>query len=301
MNQLLYPTAGCKLIEIKARGARGLGGWVSKPQQPSREPPLVAVHGIRRRARLHAEVYAGLAARFGRVVVAPHFREDTWPNFQRIGSKSRSDIALINFLDELAVRNLLPTGGNHRFELVGYSAGAQFAHRFAMLHPLRIARLVVTAAGWYTFPSDAPYPYGLAGKNGQREGIGPKMALALREFLRIPIDVCVGGLDRERDANLRAGSADIDRQQGRNRVERARNWHAAISAIHLRPGDKPGFHVLDGCGHGFEECMSIGSLGQITISSEAAHAISVDELTKSNSFRFGTQDAFGQTRVRHIY
>jgi poly(3-hydroxybutyrate) depolymerase len=39
--------------------------------------------------------------------------------------------------------------------LSGYSGGGQFVHRFMLVHPGRVARVAVGAAGWYTFPDPA--------------------------------------------------------------------------------------------------------------------------------------------------
>ena len=48
-----------------------------------------------------------------------------------------------------------------RVDLVGFSGGAQFAHRFAMLYPGCVRRVVVAAAGWYTY-IDPSRPFPLA-------------------------------------------------------------------------------------------------------------------------------------------
>ena len=147
---------GFSLVRIRPRGVRGLGAWVAIPQVRPVGMPLVAVHGIMRRAHVQAELHAARAASMGQVVVAPHFTGRAWRNYQRIGRRSRPDLALLDLMRELVFRGLLEPGSDTRFALTGYSGGAQFAHRFAMLHPDRVARLTVTAAGWYTFPDAAP-------------------------------------------------------------------------------------------------------------------------------------------------
>ena len=55
------------------------------------------------------------------------------------------------------------------FYLFGFSGGAQFAHRYVLAHPDRVAAAGIGAAGWYTFPDSAtPYPYGLGRGAGQQ-------------------------------------------------------------------------------------------------------------------------------------
>ena len=137
-----------------------------------RARPLVAVHGIRRGAREQAALFGARAAALGRVVVAPLFDAERWPAYQRIGGARRSDLALLELLESLRAEGLM---GQARFDLFGFSAGAQFAHRFAMLHAERVHHLNVSSAGWYTFPDNTAFPYGigapdrLAGR-GSRSG-----------------------------------------------------------------------------------------------------------------------------------
>jgi pimeloyl-ACP methyl ester carboxylesterase len=49
------------------------------------------------------------------------------------------------------------------FDLWGHSAGAQFAHRFALFRPAApVRRIVAAGAGWYTTPDlELDFPYGL--------------------------------------------------------------------------------------------------------------------------------------------
>jgi pimeloyl-ACP methyl ester carboxylesterase len=141
--------------------------------------------------------------------------------------------------------------------LFGFSGGAQFAHRYAMAHPERIERVVVAAAGWYTFPDDAvAYPY----------GIGPSPDFAdVRfdpdRFLRLPIAVFVGA-DDVGDDNVRR-NPDVDRQQGVTRLERGRNWVAAMrsAAAVRRIEPRIEFESVAGIHHSFAQFMREGRLG----------------------------------------
>ena len=48
------------------------------------------------------------------------------------------------------------------YSMFGHSAGAQFTHRYMLLSKdKRISNAVVANAGWYTFISNAEFPYGI--------------------------------------------------------------------------------------------------------------------------------------------
>src|SRR5690606_34766550 len=103
----------------------------------------------------------------------------------------RSDQALMRIVDSVAAS----TGADgSRLHLFGYSGGAQFAHRFAMLHPERTAAAVVGAAGWYTFPdASLPYPLGI----GPSEAF-PGLQFDPRAFARTRFVVLIGEKDSRR-------------------------------------------------------------------------------------------------------
>ncbi len=252
------------------RGAKGRGApacWLALPPRLSPEaPPLVAIHGIRRGARDQAVRYAARAAALGRAVIAPLFDAHDWPRYQQVVHKGRADLALLALMGELRSRGIWRTPS---FDLAGYSGGAQFAHRFAMLYPDLVRRLTVAAAGWYTFPDDAAFPYGVGTRPGSRHDWGPWFAAGLDTFLGLPIRVCVGAEDRLADPNLRRGP-DIDRRQGTDRITRARRWVAALGeAAHSRGiAPRVGLTVLPGCGHDFPDCVQHGGLDRLVLAEE---------------------------------
>lgn len=229
--------------------------WLVEPTvQASALPPLVVVHGITRKA---AEIACRLAHRAraqGRTLLAPLFEEPAFKGYQRVFGRQRADLALITLLDALVEDRVLPSGP---VDLAGFSGGAQFAHRFAWLYPHRVGRLTLAAAGWWTFPDAAPFPYGLGGGD-----LGPEDAVRwLRsntpDFLDREITVAVGEADCVPDT--RRGPA-IDAQQGIDRVTRARRWCGAIAAAAERHGLEPRvtFRLLPGAGHDFGACADAG-------------------------------------------
>lgn len=205
------------------------------PGQPAREwfqsrpaaispdaPVLVIVHGIARNAVEYIFRLKRAADAAGAIVVAPLFTRSRYGQYQQVVSPSgvRSDEALDDILAEVAATTGASRG---RFHLAGVSGGAQFAHRYALLHPERVASLSLVAAGWYTMPdTNAVWPLGMAG--APTTGTVDPARLG-----SIPLTVFVGDRDRTRDASLRA-DPEIDAAQGRHRVARARTWTRAMRA-----------------------------------------------------------------------
>ena len=143
----------------------------------------------------------------------------------------------------------------------GFSGGAQFLHRFTLMHPRRVARQVLVASGYYTMPDlDTQYPYGLGpGRSRDR-------ALESTGFT-VPTRVMVGEGDTQRDRELRTGDA-LDHQQGRHRLERALRFVLATRALAgaRRRSSDCSIELLRGCGHSFGECVRAGGLAEKAVS-----------------------------------
>ncbi|NIA72423.1 hypothetical protein HBA54_27930 [Pelagibius litoralis] len=264
---------GFTLQRRSAKGRGALGCWLALPGEMAADAtPLVAVHGIQRRARDQARFFGERAAALGRPVIAPLFDENHWPHYQQVVRKKRADLALLALMMELRLAGVWKT---RKFDLAGYSGGAQFAHRFAMLYPQLVSRLTVASAGWYTFPDKATYPYGLSARPGRSDDWGPRLAAGLDQFLRIPVQVCVGADDNIQDPNTRSGP-EIDRQQGKDRVTRGIHWAESLREAAEARGLTPAveFDLLSDCGHDFRACVQRGGLDRLVLpSSETAPAI----------------------------
>lgn len=219
-------------------------------------PPLVCVHGISRNAEQHAQAFAAVAARQRRLLIAPHFDEGRFDGFQRLARGTEKAVEnLWRDVESFAGVTLGPV------DMVGFSGGAQFAHRYAMLNPQRVNSLTLVAAGWYTFPSEQDrFPYGIK-REGRR---GRRCSENLLRFLEIPTLVLVGARDNQRDAALRR-TPDVDIKQGINRIERACRWACALLQTAVRAGVSPTvqFSMLPGCGHSFDDCVGKGGLVEL--------------------------------------
>lgn len=129
-----------------------------------------------------------------------------------------------------------------RYDLVGFSAGGQFAHRFAFFaHRPQCDRIVACSSGWYTLAtSNDEFPYGL--------GLTERSSSAyLRAALATPLHLAVGAADTDPNSSGLRHSTEAD-AQGLNRVQRANfayqtalDQSAALGAsfrwsLHLEPG-----------------------------------------------------------------
>jgi pimeloyl-ACP methyl ester carboxylesterase len=220
---------------------------------------LVSVHGISRNAREHADLLAPLAEQYGVVLVTPSFSRRDFPDYQRLGRQGmgqRADHALQNMIAEAGH---LSGADNRKICLFGYSGGGQFAHRYAMAYPESVRRMVIGAAGWYTYPDDAcRFPYGIAPVH-RLTGV----TFRAENFLQIPALVLVGQWDIKSDPGLNR-SARIERRQGHTRLERGRRWVDAMNRAAAAAGlDTPyTFRVMAGCDHDFINSMQQGGMGR---------------------------------------
>ncbi len=224
-------------------------------------PLLVSVHGVMRRPLEHALAFAGPARAAGAALLVPLFSEHRHRRYARLvhpRSGRRSDLALLDTVAAVCRDHGLPTRPLHLF---GYSAGAQFVHRFALAHPARVAALAVGAAGWYTWPDTTlPYPWGWGGVANWLGAPPDTEAL-----LRLPTRVWVGERDDGADEALRSSPA-LDALQGGSRLVRARRWVQALAdAAGARGLPAPARCLtLPRAGHDFAACARRGLAAQVT-------------------------------------
>jgi len=223
-------------------------------------PVFVTVHGISRNAREHAERFASFAERYGVVLIAPYFSKYRFPDYQRLGREgkgARADLALDRIVDDVGRLTGAQTG---KLFLFGYSGGAQFVHRYTLAHPERVAKVVLGAPGWYTFPDPTlKYPKGIAPAKSL-----PGVAFDPAAFLAIPTCVLVGERDVRQDVALNK-SPKIAQQQGSTRLERGEHWIAAMARAAEAQGLKTSytFHTLPRSRHSYTQSMVRGGMGEM--------------------------------------
>jgi len=100
------------------------------------------------------------------------------------------------------------------YNIFGFSAGGQFAHRFVMFKPnARVNKIIASASGWYTIPNNTEeFPYGI--DNCPIENINPTSYFSKQTTIQI------GTLDNNPNASALRRNPIVD-QQGTNRYDRA--------------------------------------------------------------------------------
>ena len=145
-------------------------------------PLFVSVHGVSRNSDQHARLLSAYCEIYGAILIAPIFSVEQHPDFQRlgrIGRGKRADIALNMIVAEVAEMTGAPAEKLYRF---GFSGGAQFAHRYLMANPHRVAGAVIASAGWYTLPDPTRrFPYGTRMSRKL-----PDVRFDAEEFLSVP-------------------------------------------------------------------------------------------------------------------
>jgi len=196
------------------------------PEVRSSEPRLVvSIHGANRNADAHARLLSAYAETYGVVLLVPHFSAARYGDYQRlgrVGRGQRADLALHRIITEAAALIGIPA---ERFHLFGFSAGAQFVHRYAMAYPHRVASAIIANAGRFTLPDPKQrFPRGIRSTPKL-----PGVRFDPDAFLRVPMKVMVGAHDAgEEVVTLPRRRTETDRERGAIRAERARQWVAAM-------------------------------------------------------------------------
>lgn len=224
--------------------------YIRRGSAPMPGRTLLLLHGISRNAAELATRFANAAQWDEWTLIAPIFEKQRFGQFQQMMAspgQTPSDHAIIALLERIFDDQGLEPQPVHVF---GFSGGAQLAHRFAMLHPHRIAGVFAMAAGWYLMPDETlAYPYGL-------QNAGLHRTCDLFRALTVPMVVAVGSLDTRCDNVVRQDPI-INRKQGRNRYIRARKWHKAIHQTALKLGilHTISLQVIANGTHNFGQCV----------------------------------------------
>lgn len=192
-------------------------------------PVLFVFHGAGRDAREMRNAWISESNTKEFIVIAPEFTEQSFPGGngyilgnvfvdsnnpspQTLNPESDWTFSIIEPLFDRV--KSLSGNASSQYDVYGFSAGAQFAHRLMMFKPnARFNKVVSSAAGWYTVPdSSVSFPYGIANS--------PLENLSLASFFSKSLRIQIGTLDNNPNAPSLRRNTTVD-QQGDNRYDRA--------------------------------------------------------------------------------
>lgn len=195
----------------------------------SNRPILIVFHGASRNAEFSRDALIAKANTLQVAVLVPWFTDADYPggdtyNLANIFSDGDNPSAqslnpkeqwTFSVIEPLFYRFKELTGlSAPTFDILGFSAGGQVAHRFGYFWPeAPSGKVVAASSGWYTVPNvNIDFPYGL--------GQAPSQNLDLDFYFNQALTVLVGTADDNPNApSLRRNSlADA---QGTNRLARA--------------------------------------------------------------------------------
>lgn len=192
-------------------------------------PVLFIFHGAGRNAVEYRNAWIEEANNRQIIIIAPKFSSTDFPggdgynlgNVFEDGDNPSPDslkpetdwaFSVIEPLFDNVKSKLGNTSGT--YNIFGFSAGGQFAHRFMMYKPnARVDKIVASASGWYTVPdSTVEFPYGIG--NCPIENISPS------NYFSKDMTIQIGTLDNDPNATALRRNSIVD-QQGTNRYDRA--------------------------------------------------------------------------------
>lgn len=227
-------------------------------------PVAFVIHGVKRDADRYFEEWRPFAERRKFVIVVSAFPSTDFPGARAYSLGGMSDergaavarqlwaySAIEPMFDEIRARLQLSAD---QYVLYGHSAGAQFAHRFAMFGAGARARMAIAAnAGWHRFPDQGQWPYG---PRSLPAGIyDPAIALTA------PLVVLAGeaDIDPVHPSLRRAKQANA---QGKTRYERAHALFAAGAAYASANRLSLGWSCVTAPGVGHNDAEAAPSAGQ---------------------------------------
>lgn len=213
-------------------------------RDPNAQATLVVVlPGLGSVARPMADAFASAAESSRWLLLAPSPDYDPRSTGESLNTADlRVDDELLALIERAKARSPAPIAP--MIDLVGFSRGAQQAHRFVLRHPEKVAALTTLSAGTYTMPtSRAEYPLGI----GTLELWDHGHPFDSTAFAQVRILVGVGSLDNDPADVARAW----DEIGGTNRLDRGLRFAGALSELHVPYR----FQSYAGVGHQFVDAM----------------------------------------------
>ncbi len=204
---------------------------------------LVIAHGMYKKtenpnavAKRFIGRWLSYAEQYGLLVIAPVFDDQKfgaikqgYGGYRNLFGRYQDADVFVNSLIDLYSKDT--ASKSRQFYLYGHSAGGQFANRYVVTHPNRIIKVVISAAGRYSFPTKSiNWPYGAGDLTKAVEWHSPKrinkvnVSKKLLKYAQAVSKVTVV-----------IGSKDISPQPkrpghvGKNRIDFANSWVKAMN------------------------------------------------------------------------
>ena len=216
---------------------------------------LFVIHGNSRNAEDYLSAWIPHIKNKNVIVAAPQFNKANFRNFfllemaESSGNVNKDKSKYINnsislFFNYIKSKFSLDI---ETYSMFGHSAGAQFTHRYMLLSKdKRISNAVVANAGWYTFISNADFPYGIKSS--------PIIISDehLRWFMSNKVNLLIGSEDiGSKSLNSSKGA----KLQGITRVDRANSYFNSLitKAEDSNYALRWNYRVLDNVDHDFKK------------------------------------------------
>lgn len=216
---------------------------------------LFVIHGNSRNAEDYLSAWIPHIKNKNVIVAAPQFNKANFRNFfllemaESSGNVNKDKSKYINnsislFFNYIKSKFSLNI---ETYSMFGHSAGAQFTHRYMLLSKdKRISNAVVANAGWYTFISNADFPYGIKSS--------PIIISDehLRWFMSNKVNLLIGSEDiGSKSLNSSKGA----KLQGITRVDRANSYFNSLitKAEDSNYALRWNYRVLDNVDHDFKK------------------------------------------------
>jgi len=192
-------------------------------------PILFVFHGGDRNGEAYRNTWISLADQYNCMVFCPEFSNDLFPggDAYNLGNVfvdgDNPSAATLNPEEEWTfsvIESLFQhvkaamNSTRNQYDIFGFSAGGQFAHRLLMYKPdTHLGKVVAAGSGWYTVPdTEVDFPYGIA--------MSPAAQFDETQLYAKELVILVGAADNDPNSpGLRRN--DIVDVQGTNRLERA--------------------------------------------------------------------------------
>lgn len=234
-------------------------------------PILFVFHGAGRNAVEYRNAWIEEANDRGFIVITPKFSSSDFPGGDgyNLGNVfedgDNPSLSTLNDEHDWAYSVIEPLfddvksqlgNTSETYNIFGFSAGGQFAHRFVMFKPnARVDKIVASASGWYTVPDDdIEFPYGI--DNCPIENIPAS------NYFSKNMTIQIGTLDNNPNASALRRNPTVD-VQGTNRYDRAYHMFNTSKNIAESLGETFNWQIVETPGNGHDNLGAVEQAAEI--------------------------------------